>query len=65
MYTTAKLDVKTVKWYFVLVMLFLTVFGGSAFGAPPVVTLNLPDNNDSTSNSFMDLSVTVSADEYP
>ena len=65
MVTFVNVQVLKRKRLVVLAALFLAVFAGNALGAPPVITLNFPDNHDSTSNSFMDMSVTVSADEYP
>lgn len=65
MFTISNVNVFRSRWFVALAALVLAILTGGAFGAPPIVTLNSPDDDDSTSNSYMDMSVTVSADEYP
>jgi len=57
-YSAAKV---TTRW----LMFLLVIMMGTIYAAPPAITINHPADYDSTAGSFMDMSFTVSADNYP
>ncbi len=52
-------------WLICFGLLLWVLMTGFANGAPPTITVNYPADLDSTGNPYMDMSLTVSADNYP